>query len=355
MTRIPVAVLGATGIVGQRLVAALENHPSFRAAELVASSRSAGKPYASAVDWRLPGDVPSGSASLVVRPLEESIESRVVLSALSADLALGSEERFANEGRAVISNASAHRMGRDIPLLIPEVNPGHARLIDAQRARRGGPGFIATNPNCSTVAVAMALAPLHRAFTVKRAIVVTLQALSGAGLPGVPALSIADNVIPFIDGEAPKIEAETARILGTVSSDHVDPAPITMSARVHRVPISDGHMAAISVELGRDVAPEEAARALAEFSGPPQELRLPSAPLRPIHVLDGPRPQPALDRGRENGMAVSVGSIERCPVLGLRLEALVHNTIRGAAGAAMLNAEWLLATGVLDASLRGRA
>lgn len=347
--RIPVAVLGATGVVGQRLVAALDKHPWFRAAELVASVKSAGKPYGQAVDWRLPSDMPAEAAALMVHPLEgREVQSPIVLSALSAERAQDSEEWLANNGRAVISNASAHRMDRDVPLLIPEVNADHVRLITAQRARRGGPGFIVTNPNCSTVAVVMALAPLHRAFTVRRVIVVTLQALSGAGIPGVPALAIADNVIPFIEGEAPKIETETARILGTFASDHVDAASMLISARVHRVPVSDGHLASLSIEFERAVSPEEAAPCLAEFRGAPQELRLPSAPMRPIHVLDGPRPQPLLDRGREHGMAVSVGSIERCPVLGLRLEALVHNTIRGAAGAALLNAEWLLATGVLD-------
>ncbi len=360
--RIPVAILGATGIVGQRLVARLEAHPWFRAAELIASDRSADRPYADAVDWRLRGEVPPEARDLVVRPLDPSrVESPVVLSALSAALAASAEETLAARGHAVISNASAHRMGADVPLLIPEINPDHASAIAAQRSRRGSAGFIVTNPNCSTVAVAVALAPLHRAFGLRRVSVVTLQAISGAGLPGVPALAIADNVIPFIEGEADKIETEPRKILGRWEGGRFADAPFVVSARVHRVPVSDGHLAALSVETERPCSPAEAAEALALFGGAPQELRLPSAPERVIHVLAGPRPQPALDRDREGGMVVSVGCIEACPVLGLRLEALVHNTERGAAGAALLNAEWLLASGHLDAiagvpaARRGRA
>ena len=346
--RLTVAVLGATGVVGQRVVAMLAEHPWFALGELVGSERSAGRRYADAVDWRLPGDVPEAARDLVVQPLQPgALASPLAISALSADLAGPAEESLARRGVAVVSNASAHRLDVDVPLLIPEINAAHAAAIAAQRERRGGRGFIVTNPNCSTVAVAMALAPLHRAFGVRRASIVTLQALSGAGLPGVPALAIADNVIPFIDGEAAKIESEPRRILGTWSGSRFEDAAMTLGARVHRVPVSDGHLAAISLETDSPCTPGDAAAALAAFRGSPQELGLPTAPSRPIHVIDGPRPQPALDRLREGGMAVSVGSIERCPVLGLRLVALVHNTVRGAAGAALLNAEWLLATGLL--------
>jgi len=348
-SRIPVAILGATGAVGQRLVAALADHPLFEAAELFASDRSAGRPYAEAVDWRLAEELPERLGEVIVQALDSArVRSRVALSALSADLALPIEEALAARGLAVISNASAHRMDRDVPLLIPEINPAHVALIEEQRRRRGGLGFIVTNPNCSTVAVAMALAPLHRAFEVRRVVAVTLQALSGAGIPGVPALAIADNVIPFIAGEADKIESEPQRILGSLAGNHVRDADFTISARVHRVPVSDGHLASLSIETAVPATPDEAREVLRTFRGEPQDMELPSAPRWPIHVLDGPRPQPALDRMREAGMAVSVGSIERCPVLGLRLEALVHNTIRGAAGAALLNAEWLHARGLLE-------
>lgn len=274
--------------------------------------------------------------------------SPLALSALGADLASPLEEELANRGVVVVSNASAHRLDADVPLLIPEINPEHARAIDLQRARRGGRGFVLTNPNCSTVAVAMALAPLQAAFGLRRVAVVTLQAISGAGLPGVAALAIADNVIPFIEGEAKKIELETRRILGRHDGSGFIDADILISARVHRVPVTDGHLATLFVETERAASPEEAAAALGSFRGEPQEHGLPSAPERPLHVLEGPRPQPALDRNREAGMAVSIGSLERCPLFGLKLEALVHNTVRGAAGAALLNAEWLLRRDLLD-------
>jgi aspartate-semialdehyde dehydrogenase len=278
-----------------------------------------------------------------------SLASPVVFSALSAELAGPVEELLARRGHAVVSNASAHRMDKDVPLLIPEINPSHAKAIDAQRARRGGRGFIVTNPNCSTVGVAMALAPLHRAFGVTRVSCVTLQALSGAGFPGVASLSIADNVVPFISGESRKIETEPQRILGDFGSAGFADAAVLISARVHRVNVTDGHLAALSIETSRDAGPEEAAEVLRAFRGEPQSMELPSAPRQPVHVVAGEgRPQPLLDRDRERGMAVSVGSIERCPVLGLRLEALVHNTIRGAAGAAILNAEWLMKSGWLE-------
>jgi aspartate-semialdehyde dehydrogenase len=352
--RIPVAVLGATGVVGQRLVAMLDGHPWLVAAELFASERSIGRPYVDAVTWRLPQDVPAEARGLVVQRLDpDAVRSPIALSALSAELAGPVEDALAEAGCAVVSNASAHRMDADVPLLVPEVNPHHARALETQRSRRRGGGLIVTNPNCSTVGVVMALAPIHRAFGLKRVFIVTLQALSGAGLPGVPALLVADSVIPHIDGEAAKIEAEPRRILGAFDEGAFVDAAFVVSARVHRVPVSDGHLAAISLETERPAPPAAAGEALRAFRGEPQELSLPSAPRAPLHVLDGPgRPQPALDRMREKGMSVSVGSIEPCPVLGLKLEALVHNTIRGAAGAALLNAEWLLARGLLD-GIRG--
>lgn len=348
--RIPVAVLGATGVVGQRLVRALDGHPWFRPAQLLASDRSAGRTYAEAVDWRLPGDIPESVREQTVGLAEAGVVScPVALSALGADVAGPLEDELADAGVAVISNASAHRRDADVPLLIPEVNPEHARAIGLQRRRRDGAGFLVTNPNCSTVGVVMALAPLHREFGLVRVSVVTLQAISGAGLPGVPGLTMADNVIPDIAGESEKIETEPLRLLGDFDGERFRSAEFSVSARVHRVAVGDGHLASLSIETERPVSPEAAAEVLAAFRGEPQDLELPSAPRRPIHVLAGPRPQPALDRDREGGMAVSVGMIEACPVLGLRLESLVHNTVRGAAGAALLNAEWLLARGHLDA------
>jgi aspartate-semialdehyde dehydrogenase len=352
--RIPVAVLGATGVVGQRLVRALDAHPWFRPAQLLASERSAGRPYGEAADWRLPGDCPESVRDLEVGLAHaEAVESPIALSALGAEVAGPLEEQLANNGVAVISNASAHRRDADVPLLVPEVNPGHAAAIEPQRRRREGQGFLVTNPNCSTIGVVMALAPLHRAFGLRRVSIVTLQAISGAGLPGVAGLTMADNVIPDIGGEGEKIEAEPLRLLGDFDGEVFRDADIALSARVHRVAVSDGHLASLSIETERPASPEAAAEVLATFSGEPQDLELPSAPRRPLHVLAGPRPQPVLDRDREDGMAVSVGMIERCPVLGLRLESLVHNTVRGAAGAALLNAEWLLARGYLDAQAGG--
>ncbi len=347
--RIPVAVLGATGVVGQRLVRALDDHPWFRPAQLLASERSAGRSYGEAVDWRLPGEVPDSVREITVGLARAAdVRSPVALSALGAEVAGPLEEQLADSGVAVISNASAHRMDPDVPLLVPEVNSEHARAIEVQRRRRGGPGFLVTNPNCSTVGVVMALAPLHREFGLRRVSAVTLQAISGAGLPGVSGLVMSDNVVPHIAGEAEKIETEPLRLLGDFDGEGFRDADFTISAKVHRVNVSDGHLASLFLETEHPVTPEAAAEVLAAFRGEPQQLELPSAPRRPLHVLEGPRPQPSLDRDREDGMAVSVGQIEACPVLGLKLETLVHNTVRGAAGAALLNAEWLLARGFLD-------
>lgn len=348
--RIPVAVLGATGMVGQRIVSLLADHPWFALREVIASERSAGRSYGEAVDWRLEGDPPPPARDLVVRSVEEAMESPVAFSGLGSDIAGPIEERLAAEGRIVISNAGSHRMDEDVPLLVPEVNPDHVEAVTAQKKRRAGRGWIVTNPNCSTIGLVLALAPLHRAFGLRRVLVVTMQAISGAGYPGVPSLAIADNVIPWISGEAEKIESEPRKILGTFEEGRFRPAgDFVLSARVHRVPVTNGHQLSISVETQRPAAPQEVAECLGSFRGEPQERGLPSAPVRPIHVSDRPdRPQPALDRNREGGMAVTVGGIEECPVLGLRFEALSHNTIRGAAGAALLNAELLKARGYLD-------
>lgn len=357
--QIPVAVLGATGSVGQRFVQLLEDHPWFRVHELVASERSAGKPYGEAASWRLESRLPSDVADLKVRKLGEELESPIVFSGLDSSVAGDAEELYASRGAAVVSNAKNHRMGADVPLLIPEVNPEHLEAIERQRKRRGGRGFIVTNPNCSTVGVSLALAPIERQHGIECATVTTMQAISGAGYSGVSSYEILDNVIPYISSEEDKIESEPCKILGRWANGEFDPAPIRISAQATRVPVIDGHLASISfrfrnsTDLRRHFPIETLIRdieiAIDEFVGEPQRLGLPSAPQRPVHRLtDADRPQPRLDRERERGMAVSVGRIRPCPLMDVRMFALVHNTIRGAAGAAILNAELLRARGWLD-------
>lgn len=348
MSRIPVGVLGATGAVGQRFVQLLESHPWFEVKELVASDRSAGKPYREAATWRLPGAAPATTADIVVCRLGDRLKSRLLFSGLDSSVAGEAETELAGHGHAVISNSRNHRQDADVPLLVPEINPDHIGAVEVQRQRTGG-GYIVTNPNCSVVGFVMALAPLHRAFGVESAVVVTLQALSGAGYPGVASLDIADNVVPFIGGgEEEKIETEPLKILGAWDGTAFAAATFPVSSSVHRVSVVDGHTMAVFLRLSKKATPAQAADALASFRGEPQERELPSAPQRPIHVLaEDNRPQPRLDRDREHGMAVSVGRVRGDRVFDLRLEALVHNTIRGAAGAAILNAELLHARGLL--------
>lgn len=346
--KIPVGVLGATGAVGQRFVQLLADHPWFEVTELAASDRSAGKPYREACTWRLDGGPSEAVGALNVTNCEGPFRSKVLFSGLDSSVAGDVEAALAGRGHAVVSNARNHRMDPDVPLLIPEVNPDHLDALPVQRRRTGG-GYIVTNPNCSVVGLAMALAPLHRAFGVKEVAVATLQALSGAGYPGVASMDVADNVLPYIGGgEEEKIEAEPRRILGRFDGKAFVPAGFAISASVHRVPVSDGHTMALFVRLEKKAGAAEAARVLAGFRGEPQERRLPTAPRQPIHLLDAPdRPQPRLDRDREGGMAVSVGRVREDGTFDLKLEALVHNTIRGAAGAAILNAELLKARDLL--------
>ena len=343
-TSIRVGILGATGTVGQRFLQLLDGHPRFAVTALAASDRSAGKRYAEACTWRLPGDMPPAVRALVVQAPEPPLDCDLVFSSLPADVAGPLETRFAQAGHPVISNSSSHRMDETVPLLIPEVNPDHLALLEPCRGT--GRGFIVTNPNCSTVMIALALAPLAARFGVEAVVATTLQALSGAGYPGVAALDITDNVVPFIANEEEKIERETRKILGRLSGGRVAPAEFAVSAQCHRVNVVDGHMAAVRVQLGRAADPTELRDAFASFTGLPQELRLPSAPQQPIVVREEPdRPQPRLDRDAGRGMSVTVGRIARDAVLGHRFEVLGHNTIRGAAGAAILNAELLLAQG----------
>jgi aspartate-semialdehyde dehydrogenase len=347
--KIPVGVLGATGAVGQKFVSLLENHSWFDLAELAASDRSAGKSYREAVTWRQYSPIPERLTDKLVKPCEPNLDCRVVFSGLDSSVAGEVEENFARAGYIVLSNSKNHRMAGDVPLLVPEINPDHLGLIEAQRKLRGWNGAIVTNPNCATIGLVMALAPIDRAFGARRVIVATMQALSGAGYPGHAAIDMVGNVIPFIGGEEEKLESEPLKILGKLEGDRIRFSDCRISAHTNRVLVEDGHMECVSVELEKKATPDEVARVLAEFSSLPQELKLPSAPRHPIVVMtDRDRPQPRLDRDAGAGMSAVVGRIRECPVFDIRFVVLSHNTIRGAAGAAILNAELMKAQGYLD-------
>ncbi|HET7435062.1 MAG TPA: aspartate-semialdehyde dehydrogenase [Thermoanaerobaculia bacterium] len=346
--RIPVAVLGATGSVGQRFIQLLDNHPWFRLHEVVASERSAGKSYAEAAGWRLESVMPESAAALTVRSLGAELESTLLFSGLDSSVAGEAEDEYANRGAAVISNSRNHRMDADVPLLIPEINADHIDAIEQQRKRRGGRGYIVTNPNCSTIGLAMAIAPIERAFGIEALHVTTMQAISGAGYAGVASYAILDNVIPYISGEEDKIETEPRKILGKWDGQKFVSSDFAISAQTNRVPAIDGHLMTISLKMRNRASLDDVRHAIETFSGEPQRLNLPFAPKHPLHYVSDPdRPQTRLDRDRERGMAVSVGRLRPCPILDLRMVALVHNTIRGAAGAAILNAELLEARGLL--------
>ena len=346
--KIPVAILGATGTVGQKFVRLLADHPWFEVAAVAASSASAGRPYGEVVRWRETSPLPDREAGLVIQPCTPPLPGPIVFSALDGDVAGPIEQAFAAAGAFVVTNARNHRMDADVPLLIPEANSDHLALVDRQRAR-GWTGAILANPNCSTAALALALAPLHRAFGIERLFVSTMQAASGAGYPGVPSLDILGNVIPYIGGEEEKIERESRKILGTLGPDGVEPAPFAVSAHTNRVAVLDGHLETVSVGFRRRVTPEEATAALREFVSPPCVADLPSSPRPPIEVESRTdRPQPRLDLDRGRGMAVTVGRIRPCPVLDLRMVVLGHNTVRGAAGQAVQIAELLVADGRVE-------
>ncbi len=343
-----VGILGATGMVGQRFIQLLENHPQFEITALAASDRSQGKSFEEACTWRLAGEMPAFVKSMPVQAPQPPLDCEFVFSSLPGDIARQAEGSFVNAGYPVISNSSAYRMDQSVPLLIPEVNHTHLALLDSQREGRNGKGFIVTNPNCSTIMLALALAPLHAKFKVSGVVATTMQALSGAGYPGVPSLAITDNVLPFIESEEEKIEQETLKILGLLQHGRIEAAPMNVSAQCHRVNVSDGHLAAVRVKLDKPTTKEEVGETLASFTSLPQEMKLRSAPERPIIVLHEPdRPQPRLDRDAGNGMSVTIGRLQNDNVLDYRFVALSHNTIRGAAGAAILNAELLIATGYL--------
>jgi aspartate-semialdehyde dehydrogenase len=346
--KIPVAILGATGAVGQRFVQLLENHPWFEIAVLTGSERSIGRPYGEVARWILPGTPPERVARMVVQPTSETGGAPLAFSALPADQAREAEPAWAAAGALVCSNASAYRMDPLVPLLIPEVNPEHVGLVEIQRNERGWTGAIVTNPNCATITLVMALKPLHDRFGVRQVQATTLQAVSGAGYPGVASLDILDNVVPFIGGEEEKLESEPLKLLGSFADRKINHASIRISASVNRVPVLDGHMVSTSVAFAQAPGVEEAIAALREFRPPERVLNLPSAPELPIVVRDEPdRPQPRRDRDLYNGMGTTVGRVRACPLLDLKFTVLSHNTIRGAAGGALLNGELLVAEGLV--------
>jgi aspartate-semialdehyde dehydrogenase len=348
MEKIEVGILGATGTVGQRFVQLLENHPWFRVTWLAASDRSAGKPYREATAWQLDGAPPAGVADRTVEEAVPGVGPKLVFSSMSSSLAGEIEKAFAEAGHVVVSNSSHYRMAQDVPLLVPEINPDHLGLLPVQRRERGWEGAIVTNPNCAAVVLVVPLAA-WKPLGLKRVIVTSFQAVSGAGYPGVPSLDILGNVIPYIGGdEERKVETETPKILGSFAGDRVEPLPLAVSASCNRVPSIDGHLVAVSVELENKPSREDLLAALTSFRGLPQERDLPSAPKQPIHVMEAPdRPQPRKDANLERGMATTVGRVRDCNVLHTRFVALSHNVLRGAAGAAVLNAELMKSEGLL--------
>ncbi len=345
--KIEVGILGATGMVGQHFIKFLQGHPWFDLTWLGASDRSAGKKYRDAAKWHLGGETPASVADLAVRESKPGHAPKLVFSAMDASVATEIEQAFAAAGHVVVSNSRNHRMDRDVPLLVPEVNPDHLGLIRQQRAHRGWEGCIATNPNCSTVGLTMSLAPLKQ-FGIARVIVTTMQAVSGAGYPGVPSMDILGNVVPFIGGEEEKMEQETQKILGDFAIDHIRPLAARVSAHCNRVQVVDGHTETVSVEFSTKPTAAEMIEAFRSFRSVPQARDLPSAPTHPvIYMTEGDRPQPRRDVERERGMAAFVGRLRPCPVFDFKYVTLSHNTVRGAAGAAVLNAELMKSEGLL--------
>jgi len=326
----------------------LEHHPWFEVAWLAASDRSEGRPYAEAARWRLKTAIPARIANMTVSPAKPDGAPKVIFAALDAAIAREMEPQFAAAGCAVVSNSSALRMQSDVPLVIPEVNSDHITLIDTQSWRRSSGGFAVTNPNCSAIGLVIALAPLHRKFQLETVMAVTMQAVSGAGYPGVPSLDILGNVVPYIKNEEEKMEEETQKLLGKLSGGTVVPAPFAMSAQCNRVPVEDGHTESVSIRLKQKAKAEDIIAAWNEFTAEPQQLRLPTAPEKPVVYMTAPdRPQPRFDCDLGGGMTTAVGRLRPCNVLDWKFTVLSHNTIRGAAGAALLNAELLKAKGYL--------
>jgi aspartate-semialdehyde dehydrogenase len=347
--KIPVGILGATGVVGQRFVQMLERHPWFEISWLAASDRSEGRSYAEAAHWRLKTPIPTPVGEMRISPATPGGAPKVVFAALDAAIAAELEPRFADAGCAVITNSSALRMQSDAPLVVPEVNADHIKLLECQTWRKKSGGFVVTNPNCSAIGLVMALAPLQRQFGIEAVMAVTMQAVSGAGYPGVASLDILGNVIPYIPKEEEKMEEETRKLLGRLDGSKIISADFAMSAQCNRVAVEDGHTESVSVKLKKKARPEEIIAAWNEFRATPQELNLPSAPEQPVrYVESSDRPQPRLDVDCGAGMTATVGRLRPCGVLDWKFTVLSHNTVRGAAGAALLNAELLKARGYLD-------
>jgi len=345
--RIEVGILGATGMVGQHFIKFLQGHPWFDLVWLGASERSAGKKYRDAMTWHL-GALPETVADIAVEDSKPGKAPRLLFSAMDASVATDIERAFAQAGHVVVSNSRNHRMERDVPLLVPEINADHLKLVPGQQRVRGWKGQIVTNPNCSTIVLTMGLAPLKQ-FGITKIVATTLQAVSGAGYPGVASMDIMGNVVPYIGMEEEKMERETQKILGEFRGDHIEPLPAKMSAHCNRVPVVDGHTVTVSLELSAKPAEADLRHAIETFRSAPQERDLPSAPKNPvIYMPENDRPQPRKDAERERGMAAFVGRLRPCPVLDYKFVALGHNTIRGAAGAAVLNAELMHSEGMLD-------
>jgi aspartate-semialdehyde dehydrogenase len=349
MQPIEVGVLGATGMVGQHFVKFLQGHPWFKLTWAGASDRSAGKKYRDATSWRLNGAMPSDIADLYVNECKPGNGApRLMFSATDASVATEIERAFAGAGHVVVSNSRNHRMEADVPLLVPEVNYDHLKIIPRQQRERGWKGQIVTNPNCSTIVMTLALAPLKQ-FGIERILVTTLQAISGAGYPGVASMDINANVVPYIGNEEEKMESETQKILGDFVNGEFRPLTAKVSAQCNRVPVVDGHLCCVSVELKQKPGVAAIRDAFESYSSLPQQKKLPSAPPHPvIYMEQQDRPQPRRDVERENGMSVFVGRLRECPVFDYKFLACGHNTVRGAAGAAVLNAELMYSEGMLD-------
>lgn len=345
MRKLSVAVLGATGAVGQRFIQLLDQHPWFQVDEVIASERSAGRLYHEAANWVLDGGPPARVGELIVKPLDGPIDSPLVFSALPKEAAQTRELELAADGHIVCTNASAHRMALDVPLLLPEVNADHLGLIDVQRHARGWSGAIIANSNCTVMPVVMALAPLRK-YAIQQTHVVSMQAVSGAGYPGVASLDILDNVIPYIAGEEPKLEAEARKMLGRFDGERVHELDAVFSAICTRVPVVDGHLVNLSLDMAERPTFEAIITDWQSFRGPDVVPSLPTAPQQPLEYLFQPdRPQPRRDRNAGNGMTTSIGRLRECPILGYKFATLSHNTIRGAAGCSILNAELLAVKG----------
>ncbi|MCB0091045.1 MAG: aspartate-semialdehyde dehydrogenase [Caldilineaceae bacterium] len=349
--KVKVGVLGATGAVGQRFVQLLQGHPWFELTALCSSERTAGKRYGEACNWLIGGAVPAHLQDVVLQECVPGPECDIMFSALPGDQATTIEKEFAAAGYAVCSNASSHRYDPDIPLLIPEVNPEHMGLIDVQKRNRGWSGFITTNPNCSTTHLVSALHPLHVRFGIQKVFVATMQAISGAGYPGVASMDILDNVVPYIGGEEEKMEQkEPHKLLGKFNGAKIEYANLVVSAHCNRVPVLDGHLEVVSIEFAQKPTQEEIIQTWRDYKPLPQQLELPSAPQPAVIYLDEPnRPQPRLDRmaGSIPGMATTAGRLRPDPLFDYKFVLLGHNTVRGAAGGSLLNAELLLAHGYL--------